>query len=399
MTSEAPPPGALDGIRVLDLSRALSGPYAARILADLGADVVKVEPPGGDESRLTAPHHDRDMSALLTFANAGKRGVCIDLRRPGAADVVLALADTADLLVENFRPGVMERLGLGWDTLHARRPRLVQLSINGFGSTGPAADRRAYAPVVHGETGVVEAQATHAGTAVGSFREHWADTVAALHGALAALAALRTAERTGTGQRVEVPMFDALLSICSESLNLMLPEPDDRWMNPILDAGPNGRIATTGAVQHVWLSLARVVPELEDPAPPDADRPAKARARFAAIERWAAAQPSQHAVLARLDEAGIGAGPVVAMDEALRGPLVTERGVLTEVDDRRGGTRPLVRPPARFSRDRNEIAGPAPRLGEHSREVLADWLGWDAERIDLLERERVLLPPRHSDEA
>jgi CoA:oxalate CoA-transferase len=381
---------------VLDLSRALSGPYAARILADLGADVVKVEPPGGDEARLVAPHHDRDMSALLTFANAGKRGLCIDLRQPGAAEVVIELAGAADVLVENFRPGVMERLGLGWDVLHERNPRLVELSINGFGSDSSAAGRRAYAPVVHGEAGLVEAQATHASSSIASFREHWGDTVASLHGALAVLAALRTAERTGRGERVEVAMFDALLSTCSEALNLLLPEPDDRWMNPILDAGPNGAIATTGAVQHVWAALARVAPELDDPAPPGADRATKASTRFAALERWAASQPSRDAVLARLDAAGIGAGPVLPMRDVLRGSLADERELLVEIDDRRGGTRPLVRPPARFSESRNEISGSAPRLGEHGRTVLTEWLDYDAARIGALEAGGVLLPPESS---
>lgn len=383
----------LAGIRVLDLSRALSGPYAARILADFGADVVKVEPPGGDESRLIAPHHDRDMSALLTFANAGKRGLCIDLREPGAAEVVIDLAAAADVLVENFRPGVMDRLGLSWETLRERNPRLVQLSINGFGSDSSAAGRRAYAPVVHGETGLVESQAAHAKSEVASFREHWGDTVASLHGALAILAALRTAERTGRGERVEVAMFDALLSTCSEALNLLLPEPDDRWMNPILDAGPNGKIATTGAVQHVWAALARVEPALEDPAPPGADRAAKARTRFAALERWAAGQPSRDAALSRLDAAGIGAGPVLPMGDVLRGPLADERELLVEIDDRRGGTRAVVRPPARFSESRNEIAGPAPRLGEHGRAVLTDWLDYDASTIGALEAGGILIRP------
>jgi len=385
--------GPLQGIRVLDLSRALSGPYVGRIFADLGADVVKVEPPRGDESRLVAPHHDRGMSALITFANVGKRGLCIDLRQPGAADLVLDLAATADVLVENFRPGVMDRLGLGWELLHERNPRMVQLSVNGFGSDGSAAGRRAYAPVVHGETGLVESQAASAGTDIAPFREHWGDTVASLHGAVAALAALRTAERTGRGERVEVAMFDALLSTCSEALNLLLAEPDDRWVNPILDAGPNGRIATTGAVQHVWASVARIVPELDDPAPPGADRTTKARARFAALERSAAEQPSRDALLAKLDDAGIGAGPVLPMGEVLRGPLATERGLLVEVDDRRGGTRPVVRPPARFSEGRNEVAGPAPQLGEHGREVLAEWLGYDASRIGALEAGGILLSP------
>jgi crotonobetainyl-CoA:carnitine CoA-transferase CaiB-like acyl-CoA transferase len=388
--------GPLDGVRVLDLSRALSGPYAARMLADLGADVVKVEPPGGDESRRIAPHHDRDMSALITFANVGKRGLCIDLRQTGAAEVVLDLAEAADVLIENFRPGVMERLGLGWEALHERNPRLVALSVNGFGSDSSAAGRRAYAPVVHGETGLVESQATAWGTEVVPFREHWGDTVASLHGALAILAALRVAEHTGQGQRVEVPMFDALLSTCSEALNLLLPEPDDRVMNPILDAGPHGKIATTGAVQHVWAAMARVSPELSDPAPPGADRATRARTRFAALESWAAAQESREAVLARLDEAGIGAGPVLPMTEALTGALATERELLVLVDDRRGGTRPVVRPPARFSASRNAIAGPAPRLGEHGRAVLSEWVGYDTSRIDSLEKGGVLLQPECS---
>ena len=126
--------GPLSGVRVLDLSRVIAGPYVGRLLCDLGAEVIKLEPPTGDESREIAPKHDRGQSWMFTFANVGKRSIALDLGKPGAPEVLIALARVCDVVIENFRPGVIERLGLGWERLHAESPRAVLLSINGFGS-------------------------------------------------------------------------------------------------------------------------------------------------------------------------------------------------------------------------------------------------------------------------
>ncbi len=386
--------GPLVGVRVIDLSRVIAGPYVGRVLCDLGASVIKVEPPAGDPARQIAPRHDRGMSGFIAFANVGKRSVSVDLSKPGAAALLLDLVRTADAVIENFRPGVMERLGIGWAEIHAANPRAVLLSINGFGADSDWASRRAYAPIMHAVTGILHDQSRYSGQSVAQRNEAHADTVSALHGVISLLAALRVAEASGAGQHVEVPMFDAVLSTYNEVVYELLDGPDDRVMNPIYDAGPLGAIASAGSAAYVWTLAARAFPdELSDPTPPDADLATKARLRHAALERWMAAQPSHDVLLARLEEAGLACAPVVSLREALRGPLARERDLLTDVDDRRGGVRPVVRAPARFSDSRNEVRGVPPRRGEHNAEVLADLLGYDAARVASLESAGVLVPP------
>ncbi len=388
--------GPLQGVRILDLARVVAGPYVSRVLCDLGAEVVKVEPPEGDVVRQIAPGHDRGMSAFFQWTNIGKRAISVDLQRPEGLRVVQDLVRCCDAVVENFRPGVIDRLGLGWDAIHALNPRAILLSLNGFGSDSAWSQRRAYAPIMHAITGILADQSVYAGQPVAQINEAHADTTVSLHGTIALLAALRVAEATGVGQHVEVPMFDAVLASYSEANNALLPEPDDRTMNPIYDAGLHGVIATAGAARLVWRLLVRTH-ALADPSPADADLETKKSLRHQAIEAWMTAQPGREAILEKLAEAGIAAAPVVPILDALTGELAKERDLLVEVDDRRGGTRPLVRPPARFSESRNEIRGRAARRGEHNREVLRDLLGYDDDAIDTLEATGVLHTGSHEE--
>lgn len=382
--------GPLTGVRVLDLSRVVAGPYVGRLLADLGADVLKIEPPEGDQVRQIAPRFDWGMSALYTFANVGKRGLCVDLKQEAGIALVRELAAECALVVENFRPGVLSRLGLGYEALRRENPALVMLSLNGFGAGSAWSDRMAYAPILHAVTGILADQAEYAGHPVAQRNDAHADTLSALHGALAAMAAIRLAERTGEGQHVEIPMFDAVLTSYSEANLALLPEPDDRAMNPLYDAGPHGAIAMAGDDRWIW---ARVQErhDLPQPVPKDAELETKRRERRAALEAWLAGQPDLETALAKLGEAGIACAPVVSLPDALHGPLAQERGLLTRVDDRRGGTRPVVEPAARFSRSANRVRGPAPRRGEHNADVLRELLGWDDARIAALRRDGVLL--------
>jgi crotonobetainyl-CoA:carnitine CoA-transferase CaiB-like acyl-CoA transferase len=381
--------GALKGVRILDLARVVAGPYVSRVLSDMGAEVIKVEPPEGDVVRFIAPNHDQGMSAFFHFVNVGKRAICVDLKTDAGKQIVLDLFAKCDAVVENFRPGVLDRLGLGWKALKAANPRSILLSLNGFGSNSAWSDRRAYAPILHAITGILHDQGQYAGQPVAQINHAFADTTASLHGTIALLAALRVAEATGTGQHVEVPMYDAVLSTYSEVNNALLPEPDDRTMNPIYDAGSHGIIATAGAARLVWKLLVAHC-GLEDPAPKDADIPLKARARHDAIERFLGEQPSREALLELLAKAGIACAPVVPILEALTGPLAQERDLLVAVDDRRGGTRPMVGPPARFSVSKNAIRDRAPRRGEHNRSVLSELLGYSDARIHELETSLVL---------
>jgi crotonobetainyl-CoA:carnitine CoA-transferase CaiB-like acyl-CoA transferase len=380
--------GPLAGVRVLDCSRVLAGPYAGRLLAELGADVVKLKPPAGDESREVAPKRDRGMSGLYTWANVGKRNLCVDLSRPEGRALALELAARSDAVIQNFRPGVAERLGLGWDALHARSPRTVLISVNAFGSDSSWRDRRGFAHVVHAASGILHDQAERTGQPVAQLAQAFADVATALHASVALLAALREAAASGRGQHVEIAMFDAALASYSETNFALLDPPEARDTGLLFDAGPHGAIAVAGARPHVW-RLLRERHGLADPAPPGADVAEKAALRSRAIEAWMASRPSRGALVDAVEAAGLACALVAPLREALTGPLARERELLAEVDDRRGGTRRLVRSPWRFGGARCEVRGPAPRRGEHNREVLRE-LGYDDARIEALQGAGVL---------
>ena len=270
-------------------------------------------------------------------------------------------------------------------------PRAVVLSVNGFGAESEWRDKRAYAPIVHAITGLLRDRGA-SGSVPTQPRIAYSDVLTALHGAVALLAGLRMAEATGQGQHIEVPMFDATLASHSEAGNVLIDPAGRPGDEPDLRRGPHGWIAVGGAAQHVWMSLAAAFPdELRDPSPKGAELEAKARARHDAVAAFLAAQPSLDAALERLARAKLAAAPVVTPKEALLGPLARERALLTPVDDGRGGTRPVVRSPARFSAAKNEVRGRAPGHGEHGAELLRELLGWDPERIRALTESGALL--------
>jgi CoA:oxalate CoA-transferase len=382
--------GPFADVRVLDFSQVLAGPYTARILAELGADVIKVEAPAGDLTRLIAPKHDRGQSGLYTWANLGKRNVCIDLSKPEGSALALDLVRVSHAVLENFRPGVADRLGIGWDAVHAVNPRAVMVSVNGFGSDSSWRDHGAFAPTMHAATGLIEYQARKSGAPMVNLPDARADLTTSLHATIGLLAALRSAEQTGEGQRVEIAMFDAVLGTYPETPFELLDPPEIREEPPPYDGGANGFVAVAGPPQHVWAVIAKAF-AIEDPAPPGADIPTKARLRHAAIERWMAAQPSREALVAALERERIPCASVVTLREALTGDFAREREILRDVDDRRGGTRPVTRLPYRFSGTEVRASRPAPRRGEHNREVLRELLALSPDRIASLESAGVLL--------
>ena len=390
---EPPQPRApFADLRLLDFSQVLAGPYTGRILAELGADVIKVESPGGDLTRVIAPKRDRGQSGLYTWANLGKRNVCIDLQKPEGRALALELVRRSDAVIENFRPGVAERLGIGWDAVHAANPRAVMVSVNGFGSDSSRREQGAFAPTMHAATGLIEYQARKSALPerMVNLPDARADLTTALHAAIGLLAALRAAAQNQVGQRVEIAMYDAVLGTYPETPFELLDEPEVREEPPPYDAGPNGFVVVAGPPQHVWAELARAF-GLADPAPAGAELAVKARLRHAAIERWMASQESREALVAKLERARIACAPVVSLREALEGPFARERELLVRVDDRRGGTRPVPRLPYRFSAAEVRAVRPAPRRGEHNAEVLREVLGLDAARIAELAAAGVLL--------
>ncbi len=380
----------LSGLHVLDLSRVLAGPAAARLLTDMGAEVIKVEPPDSDVSRYIAPKSDRGMSGLYTMCNVGKRNVCIDLRTPGGSEVFLDLIRWSHAVIENFRPGVLDKLDLGWETIHRANPRTVLVSLNGYGSRSSWSDRSAYAPTVHAAAGVLHYQSEWTGLPLRQLADNQADMATSLHGTIALLAALRATDSSGRGQHVEVPLFDALLATYSETPFALLDRPAHRQENRLFDAGAHGFLSIAGPPQNTWHRL-KVTYGLEDPAPEGADIPTKARLRHDAMERWIQEQPDLETIVARIDTAGLAMARVETLRGALTGPLAKERDLLQYVDDRRGGTRPVVRSPYRFNGSTCPVRGPAPFRGEHNEEILREVLGYGEERIRDLEAEGAIL--------
>jgi CoA:oxalate CoA-transferase len=379
------------GLCVIDFSQVLAGPYLGRILAEFGADVIKVEAPRGDLTRQIAPKRDRGQSGLYTWANLGKRNVCIDLAQEAGRELARGLVMRADVVLENFRPGVAERLGIGWSDVHDANPRAVMLSICGYGSDSSLQDHGAFAPTMHAATGLLEYQSRKSSLPVRPVADARADLVTSLHATVATLAALRSAEATGVGERVEVAMYDAVLGTYSETPFELLDPPELRGEPAPYDAGDNGWIAIAGPPQYVWARMREAFPEITDPTPPGADLPTKARLRHEALERFMAAQPGREALIHLLEEKNLPCAPVRSLREALEGEFARERELLLEVDDRRGGRRRVTRLPYRFSHSRTRVPTSAPTRGEHNAEVLAELLGLDEARLRELEAAGVIL--------
>lgn len=379
----------LAGVRVVDLSQVLAGPYVGRVLADLGADVIKIEAPGGDLSRLIAPRRDRGMSGLYTWVNVGKRNVCIDLTTDAGKRLALRLIATADVVIENFRCGVADRLGVGWDAVHAANPRTVMVSVSGYGADSSLRDRGAFAPSIHAFAGLIEYTARKTNQSLRPLADSGADITTAMHAVIATLAALRVAERTGQGDHVEVSMYDAVLAAYAETAFELLDPPEPRPDTEPYNAGDNGWFVVAGPPAHVWLGMSKSF-GIKDPAPADADLETKGTLRHRAMEAWMAAQPGAAALIAILEKANLPCAPIQTLRAALTGPFAQERELLTVVDDQRGGTRPVVRSPYRSDRLDTSIRGPAPRQGEHNTVVLQELLGMTADDVTALETQGVL---------
>lgn len=367
-TSEYP----LANLRVLDMSRVLAGPFAGRMLSDLGADVVKVEPPDGDVTR-TWGKHVGGVPGYYHQQNVGKRNICIDLREPRGVELVKALAAKADLAIENFRPGVADRLGVGYAALSAVNPRLVMLSISGFGQGGPESQRAAYAAVIHAESGLINRQSREGGDPPRDIAMSLADTYSGLHGLVGLLSALWMRERTGVGQHIDIAMIDALLGT-DDFLHFALEQswetkalPNEIWETA---AGP---ILISADFRHIWRSLVASY-GLDDPAAADAPVTEKNALRRGAARAFFHQLPDEAAVIAALDRMNLAWGEVRTSESVREQPTVRHRGTLTTVDDRAGGRREVVQSPYRFSAAKSGVRAGAPHRGEHNVEILRDWL-------------------------
>lgn len=376
----------LAGLKVLDFSRVLAGPFAGRMLSDLGADVVKVEPPDGDITRLWGKVVG-GVPGYFHQQNAGKRDICIDLRAPGAKPLVLDLVRKADILVENYRPDVMPRLGLGYDVLSAVNPGLIMLSISGFGQGGPESRRPAYAPIVHAELGLMARAARRGNLPHSELPLSVADTNASLHGLVAVLAAVHLRQRTARGQHIDMAMVDATL-VTDDQIHYELEDSEDAMSlpNDVWETGA-GPILVSADFRHLWRRLTGDL-GLADPGGDDlaakiARRRAATAACFLALADWPAVETA-------MERMNIAWGQVRAGKDLREQPTLRSRGSILDIDDRAGGTRPIPQSPYRFSAARAGVRGPAPHRGEHNAEVLGEWLGLSGEDVAALTEDGVL---------
>lgn len=373
-------PRPLDGVKVLDLTRVFAGPIAGRTLSDLGADVVKVEPPDGDVTRLWGKKA-AGLSTYFTQQNCGKRNVSIDLSAEGGPELVAQLADQADVVIENFRPGVMARFGLDWPALSARNPRLVMLSISGFGQDGPESQRAAYASIIHAESGILPPSV--GGEMPLDLDLSAADVLSGLHGVIGVLAALRTRDATGAGQHIDMAMMDAMTFSADIIVNVLDGKRRGESINGEVWPTADGPKMMTGGLRWIWHQLSATA-GLVDPTPVDSDIAVKIASRRHLIVDYLCGLPDRAAVIAALDSANLAWADVRECGEVLESPTLMHRGTVVDIDDRAGSTRKVIRNPYRMSTTDFSDIGVAAFRGEHNVEVLDEWLGVAAEGFDSL---------------
>jgi len=385
---------ALDGIRVIDLTQVMAGPYCCMLLGDMGADVIKVEPPGGEASREMAFELAPGVSGPFLAVNRNKRGITLDLKRRDAVAVLERLVATADVLVENYRPGVARRLGIDYATLGALNPRLIYCSISGFGQTGPYADRGGYDLIAQGMSGIMSATGSPDGPPV-KVGVPITDLGAGLFGVFGILCALRARHVTGRGQLVDTSLFEAGLALSAwEATEYWYTGQIPRRLGTAhrLNApyqafrASDGRFTVGAANSRLWprfceiLGLERLV---DDP-------------RFAGVGDRVAHQPELEreieAVtvgrtraywLGKCEEVGIPAGPIYSVPEALADPHAVARHMVEEYDYPGAGRVKALGNPVKLSRSPARLAKGAPRLGEDNAAVLGE-LGLGRDEIERL---------------
>lgn len=406
ISDSVPTPAArpLSGVRVLDLSRVLSGPHCTRMLADMGAEVIKIEPPAGDLTRFATPRRN-GLSSYFVQQNVGKQNLSLDLATPEGADILLGLIEHADVLVENYRPGVMARLGLDAETALARNPRLVYASISGYGQTGPWVKRRAYAPVVEAEAGIVASQGNARGGELAKDPHSHADLYTAVETAAAILAALYQREQTGEGQWIDVSMAETMLYVNEHLHDALWDGHDDpHWIRSFRPGDylvltvangeslvVSGHPAERGTFDFFIAAMDR--PDLAaDPRFVDvASRLTNFDALCEIIRDFAATIPDAAAFEEQFSKHQLAVGRVRQPGELTETEWARERRAVADVDDRGGGAIRVPNAPWRFgSSPEVGVSGVPKYRGEDNRTILADLLGYDDEQLDQLEADGVL---------
>ena len=396
------PLSPLSGVTVLDLSRILAGPYCTMVLGDLGAEVLKVEPPNGDDSRGWGPPFVEGESAYFLAVNRNKKSVCINLKRAGGRDLLHRLAGKVDVLVENFRPGTLDRLGFSYETIRSARPEIIYCSISGYGHSGPLRQRPGYDAVMQGEGGWMSLTGEPDGPPL-KVGASLADIFTGTMAAQGILAALHQRATTGKGQKVDVALFDSVLAtLCYQAQGYLLTgEVPERLGNRHPSLSPyetfqtaDGHVIVGVGNDSLWVSFCRAVgrPDLDDP---------RFKTNALRVENYVELKKllvpmfrsgsTQH-WLDVLEPAAIPVGRVRSVPEALSNPQTADRQMLIEVEHPTVGRMRMAGNPIKMSGLSDAPALPPPLLGQHTEEVLAEKLNLSSEEIEALREEGALGP-------
>jgi CoA:oxalate CoA-transferase len=392
--------GPLKGIRVIDLSWVLSGPFATMVLADLGADVIKVERPGtGDLARRNGPFID-SLSSYFMSINRGKRSITLDLSKPRGKEILLALVERADILVENFVPGTMKRLGLDYEVLKEHNPRLIYASISGFGQTGPYAQRPALDVIVQGMAGTLsitgepDGPPVRVGTSIG-------DITASLFAVIGILAALQERQVSGRGQALDISMLDSQVAILENAIaryfatgqvprRLGTRHP---VTTPFQAFRTRDGYIVVAVMDDQWPLFCKAIGRvdlLEDERFKSGYSRTQHYHLLEPIFNEAMLKKTSQEWLEELSALGIPCGPVNSIDRVVEDPQVVHRGMIKEVPHKRLGRVKVVNSPIKLSRTPPEVERPAPDLGEHTEEVLKELLGMGDEELSALRAEGII---------
>ena len=394
----------VQGLRVLDFSRVLTGPHATRMLCDLGADVIKLEPPDGDLTRFTNPRVN-SLSTYFIQQNVGKRNISLDLSKPEAINIVHGLVEHVDVIVENFRPGVMEKLGLGYEALSRINPRLIYASITGYGNTGPWISRRAYAPVVGAESGITKYQGdARAGVYANDPFSH-ADVYTAMETCTAILAAVIQRQRTGRGQWIDIAMAQTMLYANEHAHDDLWTEPTPpEWIRsfqpanyPVLTAANGDMVVVSGhpaerGTFDNFMNGADLGHLISEP------RFANVPSRLEHLEEiqgllrdWALTMPDAGAIEDALARFNLASGKIRSARELADTQWGAERNVTVRVSDRGDGTVRIPNAPWRFSDADTTTSGIPKYPGEDNEQVLREILGMSSTDVESLTAAGILL--------
>jgi formyl-CoA transferase len=373
----------LDGLKVVDLTRVLAGPFCAMLLGDMGADVIKVEEPSeGDDARGWAPFVGA-WSSYFIGVNRSKRSLALDLKQPRGAEVLRVLLAQADIFIENFKPGSLEKLGFGWSDTRAINPRLIHCTISGYGTTGPRRHLTGYDPIVQAESGFMDMTGTPDGPPVRS-GVAMTDYLAGLYAFGGILLALRNRDRNGTGEHVDIALFDSILSTLSMPAGLMQAtgKTPHRMGNDHSSIAPyealrasDGMVMIAAANPRLWKQLCAAIDRndlADDPRFVSNTERVKNRVALKAELEGAFSAFTVDALVDTLEKANVPCGRVRTVQEALLDPQVEARGMLVDLGEpEMQGVRVLGNP-IKLSSGGAELSRRPPRLGEHTREILRE---------------------------